>query len=210
MSRFIRKDGEIVGSNAMCVPLQYNSVRRSKRDIKDDHLIIKKMSSLKENSLNDAEILNDNITFSNVTEDQIKPTNPSTDHKLPNNITPPTRRHFIPKYAELIGTRKYIPCAICNGEKKVSKVMMPSHSKCPLSWDVEYTGYLMSYHHGTSQSEVICVNDQALGVSPSSDPIIRELISAYMAPIKKDCNSFRCPRSNQELIKCALCTKKVK
>lgn len=123
------------------------------------------------------------------------------------SVGPPGDR-FVPKYAELVGTRKYISCSVCDALDRSEKLMIPASVVCPDTWSVEYQGYLMNYHHGTAQANLICVNDQALGVSPSSDAGIREIISMYLSHVKTDCTTFPCPPLNyQELLKCVVCSK---
>lgn len=115
---------------------------------------------------------------------------------------------YIPKYADMVGTRKYIPCAVCDIEDQAQQIMVPASSSCPLDWTMQYHGYLMNYHHGTQAANIICVNDQALGISPSSDAGIRRIVSKYLSHIVTDCSTFPCPPLNHsELLKCVVCSK---
>lgn len=193
MSKFVRKDGRIVGSNAICIP-SVNGMRRSKRSAensgKNEKRKTIKVSGFKPENMSSAFMV-ENMTATNL-----------TDEWLSEN-----RTRYSPDYASLSGTRNYVPCATCHGREKVSMVMIPLKNRCPYNWDIEYTGYLMSYHHGSSQSQIVCVNDQALGVSPSSDSKIRAILSEYVRGIAKECQSANCPRWKKELSKCVLCTK---
>ncbi|XP_066913088.1 uncharacterized protein [Clytia hemisphaerica] len=115
---------------------------------------------------------------------------------------------YIPKYAGMIGTRKYIPCAVCDVEEQSEQIMIPAQTSCPPEYEVQYQGYLMNYHHGTQAANIICVNDQALGISPSSDAGIRKIVSKYLSHIVVDCTTFPCPPLNHaELLKCVVCSK---
>ena len=122
--------------------------------------------------------------------------------------TTTTESRYIPRYADMIGTRKYIPCAVCDIEEQSEHRMIPAESTCPNGWQLQYQGYLMNYHHGTQAGNVICVSDQALGISPSSDAGIRKIVSQYLSHIVIDCKTFPCPPLNHaELLKCVVCSK---
>ncbi|XP_012557341.2 uncharacterized protein LOC105844836 isoform X1 [Hydra vulgaris] len=111
-------------------------------------------------------------------------------------------------FAKLVGTRKYVPCALCQAFGKSAQIMIPSTTECPPEWNIEYFGYLMDYHHGTKQSQIMCVNDQALGISPESEFIAKKIISSYLSHIQIDCDTHPC-NSNiyNELLKCVVCSK---
>ncbi|XP_065659735.1 uncharacterized protein LOC105844836 isoform X3 [Hydra vulgaris] len=111
-------------------------------------------------------------------------------------------------FAKLVGTRKYVPCALCKALGKSAQIMIPSTTECPPEWNIEYFGYLMDYHHGTKQSQIMCVNDQALGISPESEFIAKKIISSYLSHIQIDCDTHPC-NSNiyNELLKCVVCSK---
>ena len=122
--------------------------------------------------------------------------------------TTESTKSYVPRYANMIGTRKYIPCAVCDIEEQSEHRMIPAESTCPNGWQLQYQGYLMNYHHGTQAGNVICVNDQALGISPSSDAGIRKIVSQYLSHVVIDCKTFPCPPLNHaELLKCVVCSK---
>ena len=39
------------------------------------------------------------------------------------------------------------PCAVCYSSTKTVKLMIPARITCPLSWTIEYKGYLMSEYY---------------------------------------------------------------
>ena len=141
--------------------------------------------------------------FEPIYEDAPPPTTIS-----PTTTTTTESTNYIPTYADMIGTRKYIPCAVCDIEEQSEHRMIPAESTCPNGWQLQYQGYLMNYHHGTQAGNVICVNDQALGISPSSDAGIRKIVSQYLSHVVIDCKTFPCPPLNHaELLKCVVCSK---
>jgi len=162
------------------------------------------------------------IPFESSTTDSPKPettvSKTQTNETTPQPQTTPTpasanrktttKAKYVAKYADMIGTRKYIPCAVCDVEQHTQQLMVPAATTCPHSWIIQYQGYLMNYHHGTQAANVVCVNDQALGISPSSDAGIRKIVSKYLSHIVIDCKTFPCPPLNHsELLKCVVCTK---
>ena len=37
-----------------------------------------------------------------------------------------------------------VPCAVCYASTRVAVTMIPAKTRCPSTWTLEYTGYLMS------------------------------------------------------------------
>ena len=233
----VHGDGHTSGSNPICIPVFNRSAnKRSKRQVGENAILLKdydelyssKVSRDQTSTTPSTQINNGGNTTVNKTSDdgevitskvpskvptEKNPVNNNTqspDNKVEENTPYPVitnQTRFIPKYAELVGTRKYVPCAICQAKQRSAKLMIPLQTTCPTSWHTEYQGYMMTYHHNTKQSEIICVYDQALGVSPSSDAGIRKIISKYMSHIKVDCTTFPCPPYSEELLKCVVCSK---
>ena len=105
------------------------------------------------------------------------------------------------------GTRKYIPCSVCQATGRVTSLVIPSKTRCPSGWKKEYQGYLMAFHYDTQQSELICVDKGALGVGPNTDPGIAEIIENYMVHVMVDCSSLPCPPLiEEEMMVCSVCT----
>lgn len=245
MSKYRLDNGQVTGSNLVCMPIPSKRHRRqatvtinreSNKPDKTTEELEPPTFEYKNTTLNITinETIISDPQIMNVTEPLtplpliLTPTEPpSTSESTPTtkfsptstepilmNVTGPplpietTANRFIPRYADLVGTRKYVPCSVCDAIDKAEKLMIPSTNECPDTWSVEYQGYLMNYHHGTKHSNLICVNDQALGISPSSDAGIREIISKYLTHVKTDCSTFPCPPLNyKELLKCVVCSK---
>ena len=62
------------------------------------------------------------------------------------------------------------PCAVCLIPRKDANIMVPGSNLCPMNWNVEYKGYLMSNVHNSKKLNFVCVDEQpeSLGVSSSS------------------------------------------
>ena len=111
-------------------------------------------------------------------------------------------------YARLVGTRKYVACALCQAPGKLVQIMIPTATECPPEWNVEYLGYLMNYHHGTKHSQTMCVNEQALGISPESEHEAKKIISSYLSHVKIDCETHPCNENLlDEKLKCVVCSR---
>ena len=43
-----------------------------------------------------------------------------------------------------------VPCAVCYASMRVAVTMIPAKTRCPSTWTLEYSGYLMSAYRGSS------------------------------------------------------------
>ena len=50
------------------------------------------------------------------------------------------------------------PCAVCLASARETVLMIPAKTQCPPSWTLEYTGYLMTEHHGHYRSIFECID----------------------------------------------------
>ena len=58
-----------------------------------------------------------------------------------------------------------VPCAVCNVDFKSTKIMIPARNECPTQWQKEYSGYLMTEHHGHPHTyEYVCIDRDAEAV----------------------------------------------
>ncbi|XP_062599192.1 uncharacterized protein LOC134260654 [Saccostrea cucullata] len=98
-----------------------------------------------------------------------------------------------------------VPCAVCEtiGEKPV--IVIPARTSCYSGWKKEYSGYLMSGHHGyQAGSEYSCVDQYpqtVFGGSPRKNGYLFYLVEGR-------CGSLKCPpyRDGWE-ITCVVCSK---
>ena len=70
-----------------------------------------------------------------------------------------------------------VPCAVCYASTRVAVTMIPAKTRCPSTWTLEYSGYLMSAYKGYSSSPHYCTmfeyvdknSDSIPGSAPSVD-----------------------------------------
>jgi len=95
-----------------------------------------------------------------------------------------------------------VPCAMCQANGRTSKMMIPSHYKCPPGWNTEYYGYLMAGHYNhKAATQFTCIDrtlEQIPGSGSNTDGKLFYTIEAH-------CNHF-IPCSDKELT-CVVCTK---
>ena len=62
------------------------------------------------------------------------------------------------------------PCAVCYLPMKTVKLMIPARITCPLSWTIEYKGYLMAEWYNHKRNAVYeCVDENPESIAGSSD-----------------------------------------
>ena len=100
-----------------------------------------------------------------------------------------------------------VPCAVCYASMRVAVTMIPAKSRCPSTWTLEYSGYLMSAaslygHHYCTMYECVDKNpDSVPGTASSTNP-------AMFYNVEANCNGMACPPYNsQKELTCAVCTK---
>ena len=99
-----------------------------------------------------------------------------------------------------------VPCAVCYASTRVAVTMIPAKTRCPSTWTLEYSGYLMSDHHGHYRTMYECVDknpDSIPGSAPNTD-------GALFYHVEANCNGIACPPYDpQKELTCAVCTKYV-
>jgi len=100
-----------------------------------------------------------------------------------------------------------VPCAVCYASMRAAVTMIPAKTRCPSTWTLEYSGYLMSEasrysHHSRTMFECIDKNpDTVPGGSSRTDP-------AFIYHVEANCNGKACPPYDpQKELTCAVCTK---
>ena len=102
-----------------------------------------------------------------------------------------------------------VPCAMCYASTRVAVTMIPAKTRCPTTWTLEYSGYLMSAYRGDSRSPHYrtmfeCVDKNADSV-PGSAPNNE---GAFFYHTEASCRGMPCPPYNpQKELTCAVCTK---
>ena len=59
-------------------------------------------------------------------------------------------------------------CALCEATGRSSKIMIPSHYKCPDGWHKEYNGYIMAGNNGHHGGSMYSCIDEHLEQIPGS------------------------------------------
>ena len=97
-----------------------------------------------------------------------------------------------------------IPCAVCYVSTRVVVTMIPAKTRCPSTWTLEYSGYLMSGDHGHNRAMYVCVDknpDSVPGSASSAN-------GALFYHVEANCNGMLCPPYDaQKELTCAVCTK---
>ena len=102
-----------------------------------------------------------------------------------------------------------VPCAVCYASTRVAVTMIPAKSRCPSTWTLEYSGYLMSAYRGYSSSlnyrtMFECVDKNAGSVPGSA----ANSDGALFHHVEATCTGMPCPPYDpQKELTCAVCTK---
>ena len=99
-----------------------------------------------------------------------------------------------------------VPCAVCYASTRVAVTMIPAKTRCPSTWTLEYSGYLMSNYKGDSHYRTMfeCVDKNA-GSVPGSAPNTN---GAMFLHAEASCTGMPCPPYDpQKELTCAVCTK---
>ncbi|XP_065188802.1 uncharacterized protein LOC135819510 [Sycon ciliatum] len=101
-----------------------------------------------------------------------------------------------------------VPCAVCRALQVSTSLMVPGVTQCPLGWQVQYHGYLMSERFDSTKAEYLCVDAQAEASRHGGSRmpgVVREGMMLY--PVEAQCGSLPCAPyvMNRELT-CVVCT----
>jgi len=100
-----------------------------------------------------------------------------------------------------------VPCAVCYASTRVAVTMIPAKTRCPSTWTLEYSGYLMSEgrlwsDHYRTMYECIDKNPDSVPGSASSTD------GALLYNVEAHCSGMLCPPYDpQKELTCAVCTK---
>ena len=97
-----------------------------------------------------------------------------------------------------------VPCAVCYASTRVAVTMIPAKTRCPSTWTLEYSGYLVSGHYTKHTTMYECVDK-----SPDSVPrSASNTNGARIFQVEAHCNGMACPPYDpQKELTCAVCTK---
>ena len=100
------------------------------------------------------------------------------------------------------------PCAVCHASTRTIVLMIPAKNRCPSSWTLEYSGYLMSatsksgYQDRRTMFECVDGNPDTVPGSAANTH------GAVFYPVEATCNGMACPPYDpQKELTCAVCTK---
>ena len=100
------------------------------------------------------------------------------------------------------------PCAVCHASIRTIVLMIPAKNRCPSSWTLEYSGYLMS---ATSKSGFQDRRTMFECVDRNPDTVPGTAANTHGAvfyPVEANCNGMACPPYDpQKELTCAVCTK---
>ena len=99
-----------------------------------------------------------------------------------------------------------VPCAVCYASTRVAVTMIPAKTRCPSTWTLEYSGYLMSERRSSDRQRTLyeCVDK-----NPDSVPgSVSDANGALFYHVEASCNGMLCPPYDaQKELTCAVCTK---
>jgi len=100
-----------------------------------------------------------------------------------------------------------VPCAVCYASTRTAVTMIPAKTRCPFSWTLEYSGYLMS--EARLESDHYRTMYECVDKSPDSVPgSAGGTEAAVFYHVEADCNGVACPPYDpQKELTCAVCTK---
>ncbi|GBO31220.1 hypothetical protein AVEN_35733-1 [Araneus ventricosus] len=121
--------------------------------------------------------------------------------KLDKDVNP-----FLGSNAKKIA-EKGVTCAKCYSPDSASVVMFSATDDCPLTWEVMYTGYLMSSRVGGHTTQYVCVDETpAAGYQMDAEQNSRDTLALTVVH-----SSGSLPSEtyvNSALIRCAVCAMK--
>ena len=102
-----------------------------------------------------------------------------------------------------------VPCAVCYASTRVAVTMIPAKTRCPSTWTLEYSGYLMSAYRGDSRYVDYRTMFECVDKNPDSIPgSASDINGALFHHAEATCRGIPCPPYDpQKELTCAVCTK---
>ena len=101
-----------------------------------------------------------------------------------------------------------VPCSVCRTLQASTSLMIPGVTQCPVGWQFQYRGYLMSERFDHGKAEYLCVDADA---EPSRHGgqnmpgVLPEGMALY--PVEAQCGSLPCaPYVMNREMTCVVCT----
>ena len=100
-----------------------------------------------------------------------------------------------------------VPCAVCYASTRVAVTMIPAKTRCPSTWTLEYSGYLMS--EASRWNNHLRTMYECVDKNPDSVPgSFANYDAAFVYHVEDNCNGMACPPYDpQKELTCAVCTK---
>ena len=97
-----------------------------------------------------------------------------------------------------------VPCAVCYASTRVAVTMIPAKTRCPSTWTLEYSGYLMSTRNDHHRTMFECVDKNPEFIPGSASNVN----GAVFYHVEATCTGMPClPYDPQKELTCAVCTK---
>ena len=102
-----------------------------------------------------------------------------------------------------------VPCAVCYASTRVAVTMIPAKIRCPSTWTLEYTGYLMSNLKDLPSAQHYRTMFECVDKNPDSVPgSASDLNGAVFYHTETTCTGILCPLFDPpKELTCAVCTK---
>ena len=98
-----------------------------------------------------------------------------------------------------------VPCAVCYASTRVAVTMIPAKTRCPSTWTLEYSGYLMSearYWNDHQRTMYECVDKNPDSVPGSAS----NANGALFYHVEANCNGMLCPPYDPQKLRTYLCS----
>ena len=102
-----------------------------------------------------------------------------------------------------------VPCAVCYASTRVAVTMIPAKTRCPSTWTLEYSGYLMSAYKGDSRHLHYRTMFECVDKNPDSIPGSASNVNGTLFyHTEATCTGLPCPPYDpQKELTCTVCTK---
>ena len=102
-----------------------------------------------------------------------------------------------------------VPCAVCYASTRVAVTVIPAKTRCPSTWTLEYSGYLMSNLKNHPNAQHYRTMFECVDKNPDSVPgSVADLNGAVFYHTEATCTGLLCPPFDpQKELTCAVCTK---
>ena len=97
-----------------------------------------------------------------------------------------------------------VPCVVCHASLRESVLMIPARRSCPSTWNLEYSGFLMTGYGRAGRRSAVCMDEEPERIAGG----LANTNGALFYHIEVACNGINCPPYDPEReLTCAVCTK---